>query len=409
MKKDVPEEFLTEYDQKRGILESVRERLENLLKLRLGQLRKKEGTRARLTDARIKRPAKIWKKAIKCGYSPSEAFEKIVDILGFRIVCNNISDIHSVVEMLQHEGGSLGIKEIKDMVSEPMDDGYRAIHVRAIALPFYINNTGKTPCEIQIRTLAQDTWARMSRADLYGKKTPQRTADLTKALSKQLSAIDDIAQLIRNELDKPAEKAQDIKDFDPVSPQRLALLYRQKYNEDLWEWSLHNWVLNLEEAEVETIKEVKDLLGDDRLRSELDDVAEDIRGYPLENSEWIVYSAKVAAELNQDTGIKAVREDIESEWDEISSIALREILPATIEDFIQELKEATNPITKDSEDSYENVKGYFSALGCMYSDMYGTQTLDGISAVEAILNYYDDDKCEDELRDLISDWEARYG
>ncbi len=409
MKKDAPKEFLEKYDQKLQTLESVLKNLKNFLNSRLGQLRKTEGTRARITDARIKRPAKIWKKAIKKGYSPSEAFEKIIDILGIRIVCNNLSDTQSVIEMLQIEGGVLVIKEIKDMVTKQMDDGYRAVHVRTIINPFYFRQTEKTPCEIQIRTLAQDTWARLSRADLYGKKSPQAIAGFTKALSKQLSAIDDMAQLIRNELDKPAERAKDIKDSDPVSPKRLALLYKQKYDDDLWKWSLYNWVSNLEEAEVETIKEVIDLIDDDKLRKELDDIAEHIRGHPLDNSEWVVYCAKVAAEISENTGIKAVEDDIEYEWDEISAIALRETLPPTIEDFIEELESVTDHVTKDSENDAEYIRTYLSLLGCLSINIYGDKLIDEVCAAEAIQSYYEDEDHEDRLIELLNAFGLRYG
>jgi len=408
MKKDVPKEFLEKYYQKKESLDSELKDLEDRLKLRLGQLKKKEGTRARITDARVKRPGKIWKKAIKYGYSPSEAFEKIIDILGIRIVCNNLSDTQSVIDMLKLEGGVLEIKEIKDMVSEPMDDGYRAIHVRTLTYPLFFEQTERTPCEIQIRTLSQDTWARFSRADLYGKKSPQTIAELTKVLSEQLVTIDKTAQLIRNELDKPAEKARDIKDSDPISPQRLALLYKQMYDDDLYEWSLHDWVSNLEEAEVKIIKEVKDLLGEDHLRKKLDDIVKNIRGYPLEDSEWVVYSAKVASEVSEEEGIKAVTEGIESEWDEISSFALREILPATIEDFLDEL-EFSLSATKDAEDSSYDIKTYFSLLDCMSKGIYGEESLDEICAIEAILSYYEDDHYEERLGELISAWEMRYG
>jgi ppGpp synthetase/RelA/SpoT-type nucleotidyltranferase len=407
MKKNVPKEFLTEYKEKRESLESALGDLKSHINLKLTQLKRQEGTRARLTDHRIKRPGKIWKKALEHEYSPSEAFEKIVDILGLRIVCNNISDAQSVVGMLKNESGYLEITNVKNMVVEPRDDGYRAIHIHTLIPLFRLGQTTKLPCEIQVRTLSQDTWARLSRADLYGKKFPKIISELTKSLSTQLSAIDEMAQTIRDELNKPAEKAQDIKGSDPISPQRLALLYEQEYNESLWEWSLHDWALNLEDAEVGTIKEAKDLIRDSLLRKKLDEIAMGIRDYPLEDSEWVANSAKVAAELNEDEGIKAVEDDIRSEWNEITSIALREILPSSIEDFIEEL-EFSLTSTKEAEDSFGDIKNYFSVLGCMSSDMYGAQSIDVICAVEMVLDYYKDKTHEERLTELILSWESRY-
>ena len=294
------------------------------------------------------------------------------------------------------------------MVSDPLNDGYRAIHVRTLTRHFRPDYREKTPCEIQIRTLSQDTWARLSRADLYGKKAPTIIAELTKVLSDQLDTIDRTAQLIRDELDKPAEKAQDINDSDPISPQKLALLYKIKYDEDLYEWSLHDWVLHLNEAEVETIYEVKELLNNDDLRRKLDDAVNHIRGYSLEDSEWVVYSSKVAAEINEETGIKAVTDDMEVEWDEISSIAMREILPSSIEEFIEEL-EFSLTSSKDALESSYDIETYFSVFECISTGMYGEKTLDEICAVEAILAYYEDDSYEERIGELVSEWAIRYG
>ena len=408
MKRDVPKKFIELYNQKWEGLDSELKYLENHLKLRLAQLKRTDGTRAWITDTRIKKPAKIWKKVKKDKISPSEAFNKIIDILGLRIVCNNLSDTQSVIEMLKLEGGLLEIKEIKDMVSEPMKDGYRAIHVRTLTHPPPFIETEKTPCEIQIRTLSQDTWGRLSRADLYGKKTPKTISELTKLLSDQLDTIDRTAQLIRDELDKPAEKAKYIKDTDPLSPKRLALLYKQKYDDDLYKWSLHDWMLNLEEAEVETIQEVKEILEDTQLRNKLDDAAESIREYPLQDSEWVVFSAKVAADVNEEAGVKSVIENIKSEWHEITSIALREMLPGSIEHFISELEFSLTG-SKDALDTGEDIESYLSLLGCISKDMYGMKIVDEICAVETIISYYEAESYEERVSELVSEWAMKFG
>ncbi len=238
MKKQIPNEFLDSYNNRVETFRSELRQLKDLLRLRLQQLKRTEGTRARVEDARVKRPAKIWKKAVKYSYSASKALNKIVDILGIRIVCNNLLDTESVINMLKQESSYIHIKKIVDMVANPREDGYRAIHLHTTINSFFRGDNKKIPCEIQIRTLAQDMWGRLSRDDLYGNNPPELIAATSKAISKQLSAIDDMAQQIRNELNKPAEKAQDIKETDPLSPQRLALLFNQKYNDDIWQWSL---------------------------------------------------------------------------------------------------------------------------------------------------------------------------
>ena len=408
MKREIPIEFLDKYNKLKESFQSELSELVDLLKLRLQQLKRTEGTRARIAEARLKRPAKIWKKAIRLGFSASNALNKIVDVLGIQIVCNNLSDTESVINMIKQETYNIHINKINDMVANPREDGYRAIHLHTMINPFITNDHKKIPCEIQIRTLAQDMWGRLSRDDLYGNNPPELIAITSKAISKQLSAIDELAQQIRNELNKPAEKAQDIKETDPLSPQRLALLFNQKYNDDIWQWSLYDWMSSLEEAEAETIRDVRELLDDDKLREELSEITEDIRGYPLEDSEWVVYSAMVAAEVNTEAGIESVKDRIEKEWDEITTIALRESLPPTIEDFIDELEYVTSSRTKDSEDQAEEIKSYFSLLECISEDMYGMKELDTICAVEALADYYGDDNDEDRLTELIDRFVQAY-
>ena len=408
MKKDISKEFLDTYNNRVETLRSELSQLKELLSLRLQQLKRTEGTRARVVDARVKKPAKIWKKAINNNYSASNALNKIVDVLGIRIVCNNLSDTKSVIKMIKQQSGYIHIKKIVDMVTNPREDGYRAVHLHTMINRFFSSDDKKIPCEIQVRTLAQDMWGRLSRDDLYGNNPPEPIAATSKAISKQLSVVDELAQQIRNELNKPAEKAQDIKETDPLSPQRLALLFNQKYNDEIWEWSIYYWMSNLEDAEAENIRDVRELLDDDELRQELDETAKNIRGYPLEDSEWAVYSAMVAAEVNTESGIEAVKNSIEKEWDEIATIALREGLPATIEDFIDEIENVTLNRTKDSEDQAEEIISYFSLLGCMSKDMYGMKELDTFCAVEAMVAYYREDVDEERLTELVDRFVQAY-
>ena len=408
MKKEISKEFLDIYNIRVEKLRLELSQLKGLLRLRLQQLKRTEGTRARVVDARVKRPAKIWKKAVKYNYSASKALNKIVDVLGIRIVCNNLSDSESVIKMIKQESGYIHIKKIVDMVADPREDGYRAVHLHTTINWFFSRDDKKIPCEIQVRTLAQDMWGRLSRDDLYGNNPPELIAATSKAISKQLSAIDELAQQIRNELNKPAEKAQDIKETDPLTPQRLALLFNQKYNDDIWQWSLYDWMSSLEEAEAETIRDVRELFDDDKLRKKLDEITEDIRGYPLEDSEWVVYSAMVVAEVNTEAGIESVKDRIEKEWDELTTIALRESLPPTIEDFIDELEDVTSYRTKDSEDQAEEIKSYFSLLGCISEDMYGMKELDTICAIETLTAYYGDDIDEDRLTELMDRFVQAY-
>jgi ppGpp synthetase/RelA/SpoT-type nucleotidyltranferase len=175
MKKEIPKEFLDIYNNRVETFWSELSNLKDLPSLRLQQLKRTEGTRARVSDARVKRLAKIWKKAAN-NYSASRALDKIVDVLGIRIVCNNLSDTESVINMIKQESGYIHIKKIVDMAANPREDGYRGVHLHTTINLFFSGDIKKIPCEIQVRTLAQDLWGRLSRDDLYGNNPPELIA-----------------------------------------------------------------------------------------------------------------------------------------------------------------------------------------------------------------------------------------
>ena len=62
--------------------------------------------------------------AAKAGLSVSEAFTQIEDLIGAMIVCNNLSDIEPLVEMIRTECSTIAVSETKkDLVSTPARRG----------------------------------------------------------------------------------------------------------------------------------------------------------------------------------------------------------------------------------------------------------------------------------------------
>lgn len=398
IKRDVPIEFLQEYVSKHENFDKALQQITECLKLRLGQCAARHGVRGRITDKRVKRPAKLWKNAKQAGLDISEIFLKVEDLLGIRIVCNNISDVGPLIDMIKNDCSILKVLEIKDMISHPTVTGYRATHVRTELIESYSSDKTTIPCEIQIRTLAQDAWARLSREDLYGKEIPSSMKRLTIALSTQLSAIDDISQLIHDELNKHPSRTKEMSDSDPVNPQRLALLYKEEYGEDIYEWTLVDWVRLLEEAEVAEIGEVRKLLAEKELRRKLDDISINVRGFPIEDNEWVIYSALIASELTIKMGIKAVRNRIQEEWDEITSIAKREEgeeMPETIDEFIDMIKSGNIPVI-----TLRELGGVVECFRC------GNDILKPEVAANAILDYYDNPDIGVDLENLFIEAEG---
>lgn len=395
MVKDIPKEFLREYRKRQASFEKALDAAKAEIQLRLGQLATSTGTRGRITDARVKRPRKIWARAKKAGLSSADAFAHIEDLLGIRIVCNNLSDVDPLVEMIRKQCSSIAVVEVKDMVASPAQSGYRATHVRAEFRSILDEPGTGIPCEIQIRTLAQDAWARLSRDDLYGKDVPESIQKLAKALSTQLSAIDDIAQLIRNELNQCPQTADKLSDTDKATPQRLALLFKDTYKKDIFEWTLIEWKRLLDEAEVESIGEVRALLSDSKVRKAIDKAAVTIRNYAIDDGEWAVHSALVGTEITTKAGMNAVRDRIKSEWDEIVATARNEVLaemPDTIDGFVEMLKEGDLPV-----DALRELGALSSCFRC------GTDILQPDVVAQAVLEYYGVSDTYENLESLIEE------
>ncbi len=406
MKKDVPRAFLKEYEARRKHLESVLSEATALLTLGLGQLKAYTGARAAITEMRVKRSGRIWAKAaraIREGASIGDAFAIVEDTLGIRIVCNNLSDIPLVVDMIRAES-TFTTSRIKDSITSPTSDGYRALHVLTSVHDPRDPSQDTIPCEIQIRTLAQDTWAKLSRADLYHRKAPASIRRLVKELSEELRKLDETAQRIRDELNAPASTADSMEDSDSISPQRLALLFKETFGEEIYQWTLIRWRELLDEAEVDTILEARSLLDDIELRERLNKMAESIRSFPLNADEWVVYSALVASEISRQSGLRAVRRQIKDEWDEITAIARSELIPFEIDDFMKELRTGDSSIIE-----------YLSVLDCLKGcDRCGTKIPEHTDLiVSAILDYYKTDKkqrdLEDQLYEAIESWRFAEG
>lgn len=110
--------------------------------------------------SRIKTPQSILNKMQKKHYELNykNLVQKIDDIAGIRIACPLKSDILLIREMIE-EMEDVRIIQEKDYLFTPKESGYSAYHL-IVEEP--IEFKGKKiyiKCEIQIRTMAMDSWA----------------------------------------------------------------------------------------------------------------------------------------------------------------------------------------------------------------------------------------------------------
>ena len=122
---------------------------------------------------------------------------KITDFAGVRVVCNYVDDIYTVESSLLRQDDIKLIRRT-DYIKEPKESGYRSLHL-VVEVPIFLSDrTYNMPVEIQIRTIAMDTWASLEHELKYKKKDtmPEHIAEELKRCARSMAEIDAMMQRI---------------------------------------------------------------------------------------------------------------------------------------------------------------------------------------------------------------------
>ncbi|MGV9865684.1 GTP pyrophosphokinase [Rhodococcus koreensis] len=216
--REFAEELHAEYSSRRVLFESAQARLfETLVAIVSDRSRftPSQQRRNRVERGRIKEPTRLLVKAQTKKYeeaikNPTDVFEVLTDIVGTRITCNTVEDVHHVVNAIQAASTlrlPYGIPEDKcyeDYITIPKESGYRAIHLLvAVDVPTGSKYVPIT-CEVQVRTLLQHAWGELTHEDTFKPeiRVPPLVTALSKRLATTLAVLDEIAQDLRDELAK---------------------------------------------------------------------------------------------------------------------------------------------------------------------------------------------------------------
>ncbi len=131
------------------------------------------------------------------------AFYKVRDAIGFRMVCRFVDDIYENVARIRAIPGVIIVKE-KDYIKNVKPNGYRSYHLILDVTAPYEDPEGRNPghffVEIQLRTIAMDSWAALEHEMKYKQKV--KNADLIsrelKRCADELASCDLSMQTIRN-------------------------------------------------------------------------------------------------------------------------------------------------------------------------------------------------------------------
>ena len=130
---------------------------------------------------REKTPFSIWRKVQKKRVS----LEQISDIIGFRIILENIEDCYKALGIFHSKYNCIPGK-FKDYISSPKINNYQSIHTSVIG-------PNKRPIEIQIRTMPMHEFAERGVASHWKYKSSEKFNSLT---WKEYDWLKDLVEII---------------------------------------------------------------------------------------------------------------------------------------------------------------------------------------------------------------------
>jgi putative GTP pyrophosphokinase len=354
---------------------------------------------------RIKPLQSIKRKAKRKRWTFEQALERVNDLVGHRFVCNNLEDVERAVELLQQSlrTKGIGVKR-QDHIRRPKTTGYRAVHLD-VELPVSVNTeTRVVKCEVQLRSLLQDSWARLSRADIYTaeKSFPRRLVRSAKRLAELLSVADQIAQDIREEITRPRRGRRAAKGA-PLTEASAAFVFRRAFGQDPPEYVVRSVVREYGTSQVRA----------DAIDSALQDkalLARFAKAYK-KHFDWEPDSAQLfrwavaAAARGTDAAKRLAERQGREDWAEVDAIGRREIL-SDLPDTWEGLAASIEHHDKDEDPCYDILRWAGVLGGLNHCYICGTEIVDTDELVEALLDHYKlrgkrADDAREKLRNVI--------
>lgn len=108
--------------------------------------------------------------------------ENLFDIGGVRVICSYIDDIYMLSECLLQQD-DVNLISMKDYIKNPKPNGYRSLHL-VVEIPIFLYNEKRmVKVEVQLRTIAMQSWANLEHRMRYKKNVP---ADIAASVDETL-------------------------------------------------------------------------------------------------------------------------------------------------------------------------------------------------------------------------------
>lgn len=402
MNRIIPKILKSEYQKLRSYLNKVKAEVQLIIKREIMKLDRHYFARVRITESRIKKIGSLWRKAKKKNWSAKNALKKCGDLVGLRIVCANLEDISRVKDAILSNSRLVLVKDSEeDRIDSPLESGYRGFHFN---VKYSVKSKKKMisiVCEIQIRTVLQDSWAYSFYQDIYkeGKGLPESLKKLSKRLSDLLFVADQISQDIREQASQPRKISKYLKRGE-ISDDTLAFIFRRTFNVAPPEYFAKYALNEAVSLGIYRLDIVERILNNVVFKRQIRKKYKEIIGLKLDNK-GLFLLALFAAIHGQKAAIEESKKRARQEFDEIDATYKSELadeLPKTIDEFISYLE----PYTKDDWCNFPGriyrLADFFGASrGCL---ICATPIVDEESFAEGALEFYHDEnnsKASDEI------------
>lgn len=153
--------------------------------------------------SRLKSYESASKKLISRGYevTTKNIEEHVHDMVGIRIVCSFLSDVHKIVELIENSD-QITVHDKEDYITNPKDTGYSSYHLSVYVPVYLIDGVTLVEAEIQIRTVAMDFWASLDHKITYKFKgeIPEEIKEGMHKCAEDIHTLDQKMLKLNNEM-----------------------------------------------------------------------------------------------------------------------------------------------------------------------------------------------------------------
>lgn len=115
----------------------------------------------------------------------------IFDIAGVRVICSFIEDIYMLADCILKQD-DVKLVCVKDYIKEPKENGYRSLHL-IVEIPIFLYDEKRlVKVEIQLRTIAMESWANLEHRLRYKKTLDDATKCVMDAELNECARISNI-------------------------------------------------------------------------------------------------------------------------------------------------------------------------------------------------------------------------